>query len=217
MKNSLIIITIITSLALVGLSKNYKPFNEKPERESKVLSKPRVSIEKTRGKAKEAYTYCKSRNFNTNYCILIDMSLHSGVKRLFVWDFVKDTITKSFLVGHGCGDKQWGVDSTKDKPVFSNIDGSHCTSLGKYKIGSRGYSDWGIKVKYLLLGLEQSNNNALSRIIVFHSWEMVKDEEVFPEGTPEGWGCPVISNNSMRIIDPMLRSSLKPVLMWMYQ
>ncbi|MDQ3073347.1 MAG: murein L,D-transpeptidase catalytic domain family protein [Bacteroidota bacterium] len=106
---------------------------------------------------------------------------------------------------------------SKDAPRFSNIEGSHCSSLGKYKIGERGYSAWGINIKYLLIGLEPTNRNALARTIVFHSWEKVKDEEAYPDGTPEGWGCPTISVNSMRIMYLKLKGSKSPVLMWMYQ
>jgi hypothetical protein len=145
------------------------------------------------------------------------MSLHSGVKRFIVWDFKKDTVTNSFLVGHGCCKQPWSKDATKENPTFSNVDGSHCSSLGKYKIGERAYSDWGVNIKYVLHGLEPSNSNALKRFIVFHSWEVVSDEEVYPNGTPEGWGCPTISNNSFKWIDPMLKSSSKPVLMWIYE
>lgn len=178
--------------------------------------KPAINLEATRTKAKQAFEFCSAENFNTDFCILIDMSLHSGVKRFFVWDFIKDTISNSFLVGHGCCDNPWNSDSSKANPAFSNVDGSHCTSLGKYKIGERGYSNWGIHVKYVLHGLEPTNRNAFKRYIVFHSWEVVADEEVYPNGTPEGWGCPTISNNSFRIIDPVLQSSPKPVLMWIY-
>ncbi|WP_317616906.1 murein L,D-transpeptidase catalytic domain-containing protein, partial [Elizabethkingia miricola] len=39
-------------------------------------------------------------------------------------------------------------------------------------------------------GLEETNSNALKRVIVFHSWDKMSDEEVFPKGSPEGWGCP---------------------------
>jgi hypothetical protein len=180
-------------------------------------SKPVVKIEQTRVKAKEAFDFCKGNNFNTEFCILIDMSLHSGVKRFFIWDFKKDTVSNSFLVGHGCCDNPWSQDASKGQPVFSNRDGSHCSSLGKYKIGERGYSDWGVHVKYFMHGLESTNNNAFARTIVFHSWEMVADEEVYPQGTPEGWGCPTISNKSMQIIDPKLKTSQKPVLMWIYK
>lgn len=175
------------------------------------------NIANTRIKANEALTFCKTQNFNTSFCILIDMSIHSGFKRFFIWDFEKDTVSNSFLVGHGCCENPWSFDLSKDKPTFSNKDGSHCSALGKYKIGVRGYSDWGINVKYLMHGLESTNNNALSRTIVFHSWDLVSDEEIYPDGTPEGWGCPTISNNSMKIVDPKLKSSHKSVLMWIYK
>lgn len=175
-----------------------------------------VSKQKIRVKAKESLVYCIAKGFNTDFCILIDMSVHSGIKRFFIWDFKEDSISQSFLVGHGCGNKQWSSDESKDNPSFSDIDGSHCSSLGKYKIGERGHSDWGINIKYVMYGLESTNKNALARFIVFHSWEKVSDEEVYPEGTAEGWGCPTISNNSMKIVDPLLKVSKKPVLMWIY-
>lgn len=179
-------------------------------------SKPVVNIDSIRIKANEALDYCKAKKFNTDFCVLIDMRLHSGVKRFFVWDFEKDTITHSYLVGHGCCNYSWSGEQTKEEPIFSNEEGSHCSSLGKYKIGERAYSDWGVKTKYVLHGLESTNSNALSRYIVFHSWEAISDEEVYPNGTPEGWGCPVISNNSFTAIDPIIRAAEKPVLMWIY-
>lgn len=188
-----------------------------PANNETTIEKPTVNIANTKGKAKQALAFCKEKNFNTDFCILIDMSLHSGVYRFFIWDFKKDSISKSCLVGHGCCDNAWSKDFSKNNPIFSNRDGSHCSALGKYKIGARAYSDWGINVKYVLHGLEATNNNAFNRFIVFHSWEAVSDNEIFPNGTPEGWGCPTISNNSFRIIDPMLKSSAKPVLMWIYK
>lgn len=170
----------------------------------------------TDSKANEALEFCKAKNMNQDFCILIDFGIHSGKKRFFVWDFKQNKIIHQFLVGHGCGDNSWSGDETKDNPSFSNIEDSHRSSLGKYKIGERGYSSWGVNTKYLMHGLESTNSNALKRIIVFHSWEEVADEEVYPKGTPEGWGCPTISNASFRVIDPLLKASSKPVLMWIY-
>ena len=160
--------------------------------------------------------FCQFKKMNQDFCILIDMSLHSGVKRFFLWDFKKDTIAHSFLVGHGCCDNPWSYDYSKEKAKFSNKDGSHCSSLGKYKIGQRAYSDWGVHVKYILHGLDSTNSNAMSRYIVFHSWEAVADDEVYPAGTPEGWGCPTISNNNFKKIDPTIQTAKQPVLMWIY-
>lgn len=181
-----------------------------------VEKKPEADLSKIKIKAGEALEFCTSKKFNTDFCILIDMSLHSGIKRFFVWNFKTGSITKQYLVGHGCGLNSWSKDESKSNPRFSNEDGSHLSSLGKYRLEGRGYSDWGINIKYLMHGLEETNSNALKRFIVFHSWDQMSDEEVFPKGSPEGWGCPTISNNAMREIDPMIQKSGKPVLMWIY-
>ena len=178
--------------------------------------KPAIDLDKTRKKAQEALSFCKAKNYNTDYCVLIDMSLHSGVKRFFVWDFKRDTLDRQFLVAHGCCNQPWSQDASRKKPAFSNQHGSHCSSLGKYRIGERSYSQWGIHIKYRMHGLEATNNNALARNVVLHSWEEVSDDEVYPAGTAEGWGCPVLSNTSMRILDAKLKSSTRPVLLWIY-
>ena len=49
---------------------------------------------------------------------------------------------------------------------------------------------------------------------MLHSWEEIPNDEVFPKGTPEGWGCPAVSNEAMREIDKILKQSKKPVLLW---
>ena len=177
---------------------------------------PHIDVNRTRQKAKQSLAYCKQKGYNTRYCILIDMSLHSGVKRFMVWDFRKNDTLITGLVSHGCASAPWSGMWTKDKPVFSNSDGSHCTALGKYRVEGRAYSAWGIHVKYFLTGLESTNNNALIRQIVFHSWEQVSETNIYPNGTPEGWGCPAISNNTLKIVDALIRKQKKRLLMWIY-
>jgi hypothetical protein len=181
-----------------------------------VAPKPSVDEEKTARKADEALRYAKAHGLSTEYAILIDGSLHSGVKRFFLWSFAKHRIDHAALVGHGCCNNPWSGTASREHPTFSNEVGSHCSSLGKYRIGARRPSDWGIHVKYEMHGLEETNSNALSRFIVLHGWEAVSDDEVYPEGTPEGWGCPAISNASMRLVDSILQGSAKPVLLWIY-
>ena len=181
------------------------------------LEKETISSIDIHQKAKDAYQFVKSNRMNEDFCFLLDFSQHSGYKRFYVWDFNHNKITHKFLVSHGAGKNTWSGTETKDKPSFSNVDGSHLSSLGKYKIGERGWSNWGIHIKYLMHGLEETNSNALKRVIVLHSWEAVSDAEIFPKGTPEGWGCPAVSNQSMKIIDEMLKKADKPVLMWIYQ
>ncbi len=155
-------------------------------RTSVVDEKPELDSVKISQKSKEALEFCKTQNMNTDFCILIDMSLHSGLKRFFVYHFKQNKIVHKYLVGHGCGTSSWSEDLTKENPSFSNEDNSHLSSLGKYKLGERGYSNWGVHVKYLMCGMEETNNNALKRIIVFHSWEKMSDDEVYPKGLPEG-------------------------------
>ena len=167
----------------------------------------------TRGRI--AAQYCEENNLNTDFCILIDMSVHSGKKRFHFWDFRTNQIIDSYLVSHGFCEGPWGEDISKSSIEFSNIENSHCSSRGKYKIGERGWSSFGVRIKYILHGLETTNSNAKDRSIVFHSWVMVSDQEVFPAGTPEGWGCPAISNNAFNEIDAYLKNS-GPTLMWIY-
>lgn len=177
---------------------------------------PHISLTRSKEKAKQALLFCKQRGYTTRYAILIDMSLPSGVKRFMVWDYKKNSILTTGLVSHGCGRNPWSWTVGKDNPAFSNADGSHCTALGKYTVDARGYSAWGINVKYYLTGLESTNSNAYARQIVFHSWEKVSETEVYPDGTPEGWGCPAISNQTMKTVDALLKKQKKKVLMWVY-
>ena len=161
----------------------------------------------------EARQYCSQNNLNTDVFLLVDLSRHSGLKRMFLIDF-KSGAKDSFMVSHGCGNSQWTKDHSKENPSISNIEESHCSSVGKYRIGSRGTSIFGNKIKYLLHGLDSSNSLALKRAIVFHSWEYVTDEEIYPRGTAEGWGCPAISIHAFERIDSELQRSTRSVLLW---
>lgn len=162
---------------------------------------------------KEAKSYCQKNSLNQDKFILIDLDLHSGLKRFFVYDLKSKKKTKSYIVSHGCGDYMWSWTSSKEKAQVSNEPDSHCSSIGKYVIGSRGVSQWGIKVNYALIGKDKTNSNAVKRAIVLHSWEKISSEEVYPKDTPEGWGCPAVSNESMKEIDVILKAN-KKMLLW---
>ena len=86
-----------------------------------------VKIEqRLREKAQAGKAYCDKNEYNTNYCFLVDFSIHSGKRRFFVWDFKGDSVKYASLCAHG-----YGKNSTLSKPVFSNVEGSYCSSLGK--------------------------------------------------------------------------------------
>lgn len=167
-------------------------------------------------KQAEAQTFCKNNGYDQNFCMLLDMSRHSGRTRFYVWDFNAGKVVDSALVSHGCGTSNWGDDGTANAPVFSNVYESHCSSLGKYRVGERRWSQWGINVKYQLYGLDKTNSNANGRCIVLHGWNFMYDHEVYPDGAPEGWGCPAVSNAFMTRLDERMQTTTKPVLMWMY-
>ena len=181
---------------------------------------PNVEVdnsERINAKASEALQFCKKHQLDTTFCILIDMKIHSGKSRFFVFDLQQNKVIRQGLVSHGCGAEAWAWDETKTNPVFSNTPESHLSSLGKYAIKERGWSNWGINVNYKLDGLEASNSNARKRVIVLHSWDEVPNEEIYPSGTPEGWGCPAVSNEMMKYLDKKLKQTDKDVLLWIFK
>lgn len=165
-------------------------------------------------KAAEAFDFCKKKKMNTDFCLLLNYHKHSGLTRFYVWDFNLQKAIDSGMVSHGCGPNLWGHDDSKTNPAFSNVFESHCSSIGKYKIGVRGYSNWGIHVNYAMHGLDSTNSNSFGRQICMHGWEMVDDIETYPDGTPEGWGCAAVSNAFMTRLDALLKEEDVPVLLW---
>ena len=45
-------------------------------------------------------------------------------------------------------------------------------------------------------------------MIVLHGWNSVQDKETYPNGSPEGYGCPAVSNNTMRYLDELLKNNI---------
>lgn len=168
-------------------------------------------------KHSEALTFCKEKGFSQDYYFLIDMSIHSGRNRFYLYDFKQKEIIEKNVVTHGSCDRFEENSTMHQKVKFSNRVDSHCTALGKYKVGNRDYSSWGINVKYWLDGLEESNSNARDRVVVLHSWTEVSNVEIFPNYNPLSWGCPAVSDNFMRKLDARLQKTEKPVLLWIIE
>ena len=165
----------------------------------------------------EALSYCKTNGFNQDFYFLLDFSVHSGKNRFYVYDFKTNTIVNQNVVTHGSCDVFQDNPEKYKKAKFSNADGSHCSSKGKYKIGKRDYSSWGINVKYWLHGLESTNTNAEKRVVVLHSWDAVSNEEIFPRYAPLSWGCPAVSDDFMKVLDEKLKVTNQPVLLWIVE
>ena len=148
------------------------------------------------------YAKAVANNYNTDYYFLIEYSIHSGCERGFLIDIRTKGIEKSFLVAHGSG-----MGETEGVPDgFSNDVGSNASSLGYALINGRGYSNWGIHVKYWLDGLDNSNSNLKKRTVVLHSWDGIPDENTYPNTIVQSQGCPTVSNKTMRYIDNFINT-----------
>lgn len=176
-----------------------------------------TSIKDYSSRNQEALQYCTANNFNDSYYFLLDLSIPSGKNRFFIYDFKSKKILDKNLVTHGSCDQFESNPSKWEKAKFSNKTDSHCSMKGKYKIGKRDYSSWGINVKYWLHGLEDTNKSAVNRVVVLHSWTAVSNEEVHPKVSPLSWGCPAVSDDFMRKIDTRLKATEKPVLLWIIE
>jgi hypothetical protein len=164
---------------------------------------------KLKGKAEEAKQFVKSSGYNTDKCFLIDMGLPSGSKRFYIYDLQKDTLQNAGLVAHGNCFEYW-----LEGRRYSNVVGSGCTSLGKYKIGASYTGKWGYS--YKLHGLEKTNDNAFERTVVLHAHSCVSETETTDEICQSN-GCPTVSPNFLKDLKAIINSSGKPVLLWIYE
>jgi hypothetical protein len=166
-------------------------------------------IEKLHAKAPGARTFALKNHFNTEVCFLIDMSIPSYQKRFFIYDLDKDSILASGLVTHGNCNQYW-----LEKRKYSNVVGCGCTSLGKYKVGYSYMGRFGLAFK--LYGLESTNDNAFARYVVLHSHSCVPETEVESDICQSN-GCPTVSPGFLKELEPMIKGSAKPVLLWIFE
>jgi hypothetical protein len=161
-------------------------------------------------KAIQARDYAMKNDFSTRYCFFVDMSIHSGRKRFFVYDLEKNIVIMSGLVAHGsCGD------SFQDEAKFSNAPGGGCSSLGKYKIGERYQGQYG--KSYKLYGLEKTNSNAYKRAVVLHGFFCVPDEEIYPRAVCNSLGCAMVSPAFFEKLASIIDRSKKTIVLWIYK
>lgn len=165
----------------------------------------------------EAKQFCRENGFSQEYYFLVDLSIHSGKNRFYVYDFKQNKILLQNLVTHGSCDVFEDNLEKYHKPKFDSRVDSHCSMKGKFKIGAREYSSWGINIKYWLHGLEKVNKTAEERVVVLHSWSKVANKEIYPLYSPLSWGCPAVSNEFMQKLDEKLKDTKTPVLLWIIE
>lgn len=145
--------------------------------------------------SRQAYAYALQglENLNeegvvTNDSVLtvIDFSLPSTKKRLFVIDLTSGELLFNTYVSHG---RNSGTDMAKK---FSNRYNSFQSSPGFYITGDTYYGEHGYSLR--LNGKEKGiNDNALVRKIVMHSANYVSDNSIRLKGyLGRSLGCPAI-------------------------
>jgi hypothetical protein len=150
-----------------------------------------------------------SHGFNPTICFLLDMGLPSGKDRFFVFDLQKDSVLFAGLVAHGAGKSKFASD-----PSFSNADGSGCTSLGRYRVGSPYQGRFGRA--YKLYGLDSTNSNAFARSVVLHSYGWVPDHETYPVPICNSLGCAMVSPVFLKTLQPLIDGSSKPICLYIF-
>ena len=160
-------------------------------------------------KAEILKNFTSKNNYNEEICFLINMSIESGKNRFFVYNIKRDSILLSGLVAHGSCD-----DGFKTEPTFSNKINSGCSCLGKFKIGNHYTGSFGSA--YKLYGLDSSNSNAFKRNVVLHSYECVPEQETYPLPICNSLGCPMVSPGFLKQLQPIINTSKKPILLWIY-
>ena len=168
--------------------------------------------ESIEARAAQALKYAGRKGMSTNYCVFVDYGIPSGSPRVFVWSFAEGRIVYRGHAMHGPG-----KGSTAETPVFSNVPGSHCSSLGKFEVTRQH----GIRNKtgYCLKGLERSNNLAYRRGIMIHSSRWV-DRNTWRRYIPLNrrccLGCVTVSSKDMRFIGRLVEKEDRNLLLWSY-
>jgi hypothetical protein len=154
--------TLYTNAELSGL--NYQPLHD----------------------ALNAYAWAKSHGevHNNNVLTVIDYTLPSTEKRLWVLDLKSDKVLSHALVAHGHNSGYIYADH------FSNAANSHETSLGVYTTGQNYY--YGKHGRSLKVhGLEKGvNSNAYARAIEIHPAAYVSQSDIQKYGRiGRTYGC----------------------------
>ena len=167
------------------------------------------SLKKLQLKAADAKSFIRQKSYNENICFLVDMSLPSGQNRFFVYNLKKDSLQNSGLVTHGRCNQLW-LEGRK----YGNTVGCGCSSLGKYKVGNAYSGRFGLAFK--LYGLDKTNDKAFERFVVLHGHACVP-ETAIKDDICQSDGCPTVAPGFLQQLKPIIRSSSKPILLWIFE
>ncbi|KAF2336614.1 hypothetical protein DM444_03780 [Flavobacterium ginsenosidimutans] len=157
----------------------------------------------------KAYT-ATNHKYSSKIAFLVDMKIKSGKNRFFVYDLEHDQILDQGLVAHGSG-SETGIKG--DILQFSNNPNSNCTSLGRYSVEKPYKGVFG--KAFRLAGLDESNNNAMKRAIVLHSFrEVPYDEQGYY--IINSHGCPMVNDLFFKRLEKFIEGSNSKILLSVY-
>lgn len=138
--------------------------------------------------------------FQKNILTLIDFSLSSNTKRLWIIDLTTNRILLNTLVAHG---RNTGAEFATS---FSNAAESYKSSLGFYATGEVYQGKHGISLR--LDGLERGlNDNARSRAVVMHGADYVADSFIKNNARlGRSLGCPAVPMHLTKDIIKMIKN-----------
>ncbi|MBL7963278.1 MAG: murein L,D-transpeptidase catalytic domain family protein [Flavobacteriales bacterium] len=148
---------------------------------------------------REAWYRACERDTHPRVLAIADMTQPSSAKRLYVIDLHERRLVLRTWVAHGRGTGELMAER------FSNVEGSLCTSLGLYRVGTRIISPKHGNA-LLLHGLEPGlNDRALQREIIMHGADYVSPEFIAQEGRlGRSWGCPAVQRKDMVVLADLL-------------
>jgi hypothetical protein len=215
LRRSLLVLAGLVLVACVLAAHYYYTGFYKWRHHSPLSSRPavlrRMEAKRLEGKAAQLKKFLTGpgRKYNGKMAFLVDMHLPSGRNRFFVYDLGGDSIRMAGLVAHGSGSRSFSL-----APDFSNVNGSFCSALGKYGVGGAYTGQFGRA--YLLHGLDTTNDQALTRHIVLHSYSCVPEGETDPYPICNSKGCAMVSPGFLKRLQPLIDASGKPVLLWVF-
>lgn len=129
------------------------------------------------------------------YFFIADLRLASGAARFFVVDTKRRRIVAAGLC---CSGRTDGAGHT----LYSNDDGSHCSSKGIYQIAEHYTGSYGLA--YRLDGLSPTNSHARARNVVLHSHECVPEAD--PAFAVQSYGCPTLNPAFLVRVDGWIKA-----------
>ncbi len=111
-----------------------------------------------------------------------------------------------------------GGGSTDEKARFSNRPGSHCSSLGRFRVTK----DHGVRLKrsFRISGMDIDNQTAYARGLMIHSAGWVDTHcwmKHIPLRAKSCMGCVTVSSRGMTYLWNLVNKEKKSLLLWNFE